>query len=105
MKNETDILKLLNEHKIFCLIHYTKEYPVYDDTDRFIEGYNTDKEENLLFSFDSCVEMSDFLGELSVSDGESEGTERHRVLFSNPVNYWEHAKAEEVYCLNNEESD
>lgn len=94
MNEETDIIKLLKEGKRFALIHFWKGYPVYDDTDRILEGYDTKKEDYQLYSFNSCNEMEDFLAELSVNDGESEGTEEHKIILCQPKNYGEEAKNE-----------
>ena len=94
MKHETNIIECIKEYKKFALIRETTQHAVYNDEDTQITGWDVDKEEVYMVSFDTHDEMESFICDLSVTCGESEGTKDFRILFCNPKRFWEEADLE-----------
>lgn len=66
-------VRLVYQHKIWK--------PVYSDSDEeVIVGYDCIQTERLIQDFEGLEKLNDFVGELSVQEGESEGMESFKVI-------------------------
>lgn len=63
------------------VLYYASELKaVWSDDERSIDGYDTTKSSIEEVEFKTQEEAEEFIGDLSVSEGESEGHEHYKVL-------------------------